>query len=247
MPLTVPLIGRNLCFWCVEAFRNCPIHENSNVFWNDVSVKTYSDDSDEFRIVDEKELINVEKNAFYTENGRFFLPPNGSSLPVLSTFHFEKIPEKDSFKEEMKEEGKKKEEEVNEMVKRIKESFESRISEESKEKKKPNEFKIPKLPKEKQKGKKTHGYSKPHKNVSVFIRFLKKFYTFEAIKSVAREYKKGKKCDESLKVFLCDICEFSFTLRHNLQSHLVQFHGKTENVSDEKVALLKQTFPRKEK
>ncbi|KAF1765992.1 hypothetical protein GCK72_005946 [Caenorhabditis remanei] len=169
MPLTVPLIGRELCFWCVEN----------------------------------------------TEDGKFVLPPNSSSLPIFSTFHFERLKEIPApyVLNEVKKKEKKQKSPTRQKLPKNQNS------------------KVAKKPKYFEEGiKKKNVYSKIHKN---------------AIKTIASEYKPGKKCDQSQKLFLCDICEFSFTLRHNLQVHLVQFHGTTENIPEEKVAVLKEVLPRK--
>ncbi|EGT40978.1 hypothetical protein CAEBREN_13150 [Caenorhabditis brenneri] len=137
MPHTVPLIGRELCFWCVE----------------------------------------------YTESGKFVHPPNGSTLPISSVFNFPKIPEKPQI---------------------------------------------------------------VAKN-EVLVRRKSKVEIIKAFKSEAAEYNGGRACDKSRKVFLCDFCEFSFTLHHNLQKHLIRFHGDSENISSEKLSLLKETFDRMDK
>ncbi|CAL2033495.1 unnamed protein product [Caenorhabditis brenneri] len=213
MPHTVPLIGRELCFWCVESFQKCPVHSNPNVFWNDVTVRSYSGESDGFRVVEEKDLKNLERNAYYTESGKFVHPPNGSSLPISSTFNFPKIPEKPQIvvKNEVLVGRKSKVEII----------------------KKPKLFKVPKLPKNKGPIKiKKLTHTKIHQN---------------ALKSEAAEYNGGRACDKSRKVFLCDFCEFSFTLHHNLQKHLIRFHGDSENISSEKLSLLKETFDRMDK
>ncbi|ULU07094.1 hypothetical protein L3Y34_018699 [Caenorhabditis briggsae] len=201
MPLTVQSVGKELCFWCVEAFRGCPIHENSKVFWNDTSVKSYTDESDGFRIVNEKELINLEnssKKIIDTSSGKFLLPANSSSLPVSSVFHFEKvkeIPAPHELKEVPETIPKKKKYNKKEVCKKPKQ---------------PKEVEDPDVPRKKR------TYNKAPKN---------------GIKAIPVEGAKGKK-EKSQKLFVCEICEFACTVRRNLESHFVEFHGRPKYVSE---------------
>ncbi|CAI2331037.1 unnamed protein product [Caenorhabditis sp. 36 PRJEB53466] len=210
MSTKVQLIGRELCFWCIEAFRGCHLHDNTDVFWNDVAVRSYSE-GDAFEIVDEKELIDVESRVFYS-SGKFSVPPTASSTPISTIFRFEKCekPARNVPETQVVVKPKRKYTKRKGVIQR-------EITE-----------KIPEVCAEKSKERKSYGSI--HRN---------------AVKTIPPPYTRGRKCNYEEKLFVCDICEMSFTLRHNLQVHLVQFHGDTANVSEEKFPVLKEMLNRK--
>ncbi|CAI5442195.1 unnamed protein product [Caenorhabditis angaria] len=230
------LIGRELCFWCVEgrfefkkkcyqansviifqAHQPCEKHGHTReVYTEDVSIRAFLSE-DRFEIVEEKNIVNFCRFVKYSE-GNFWLPPTRSTA-IVSSFEFKSnLPPPLPFSIPIQSS-------ISTMSLASSSSSFSSSSFHSQNSKIIVEDKKPKKQMKQTKPSYQRRHFKLHQNT---------------IKTAPKKNWRGRKVELEMKQHVCDICEESFTMRQNMQQHLVNFHGARLGLTQKIVAKMEK-------